>query len=118
MRTIHNWTTEEEDYESQRAAGRYNPALVLKFRDKEGVHEGIIASGHSDDIYVHREGDQTYVQSINHRLGYVGLQVWRGDKFDDVIFIQNESEVEDILGKGGLDKSPIWITKVLSNWDQ
>ena len=118
MRTVHSWQTEEESYESQREAGRYNPSLELTFRDKKGIHKGVLGAGRSDSIYVHRDGDQTYVLSMNTPLGYVGLQAWREDSFDDIVVLQDESDIEETLGKDGLDKSPIWITKVLSQWDQ
>jgi hypothetical protein len=92
--------------------------LKVRFRDRLGIHKGKISAGGNDDVYVYREGTETYVLSMNRSLGYVGLQVWNenGEGFEDIIFLQYDYEVDEILGRNGIDKSPTWIARVLSNY--
>ena len=34
MRTVNNWSVQDETHDSQREAGRYNPGQELTYRDK------------------------------------------------------------------------------------
>ena len=115
MRTIHNYTTESETFEAQCGAGRYNPATELTYRDKTGKHTVTIGAGTSDDLHLFRDGDHTYLLTINNRLDYVGVEVYSGSDMVGDMFLQADHEVESVLGRNGLDKSPMWIVKTMAN---
>lgn len=61
---------EEETYEEQSAARRYNPAQVAIYK---GVRFSL-SCGTSDDIYFYATSDRFYCVSINKRHDYTGLQ--------------------------------------------
>jgi hypothetical protein len=112
----------KESYESMSRAGRFNQALKVKWRDRHGVHKAVIGAGRDDDVHLFAEGDwlfggALYCVSINSRFPYVGLQSYSGaEEFDEGIFLQGSEQVEEVLGRNGEDKSPIWIAKVLSQY--
>lgn len=117
MRSI-PFEVEEETYEEQSRAGRYNPGLVLLYRDKRKIQRVPIGAGTSDDIYVYREGDDIYVLTVNDRLGYVGLDIFSGDPAEKAgeMFLQTDYEIEEILGRRGLDLSPPTMIRYMSNY--
>ena len=78
MRRIYCYAIHKETYEDQIAAGRWNPCLEIVFRDWRGNHTHKIGAGRSDVIHVYREGNETFVLSVNDPLGYVGLEVFDG----------------------------------------
>ncbi len=96
-----------------RQAQRYNPALVITFRDRSGSHTHTLSAGHSDDLHVYREDTETYVLSLNHSLGYVGLQVFTGADETGDIFLQ-DGQVEEILGS--LEYAPYTIIRRLREY--
>ena len=116
MRTIHNYKLGKESWDAQREAGRYNPATELHYRDKTGKHAVTLACGDSDDVTILRDGHTTYALSLNTGLGYAGLQAFDNGAETGSVFLQNDYEVDEILGKGGLNKSSTWICKVLSQY--
>lgn len=107
---------EKETYEEQRAAGRYNPGLVVLFRDKRGNHRVHIGAGYSDDVEVYREGDETFILSKNRRLDYVGLEIFRGSQQVGEMFLQLSQDIQEILGPRGLDLADHNIIKRMSQW--
>lgn len=118
MRSI-PFKTEQETYEEQRQAGRYNPGLVLIYTDTNRRKQRVpLSAGYEDYIYVYREGEEIFALSLNHRLGYVGLEVFSGDPAEHVgeIFLQNDWEIEDVLGRKGLDLSPPTIVRRLAQY--
>lgn len=106
---------EEETYEEQSAARRYNPAQVAIYK---GVRFSL-SCGTSDDIYFYATSDRFYCVSINKRHDYTGLQEffisgeYAGQEAGEM-FLQSEDEIESVLGKKGLDYSPRTIAKKLS----
>jgi hypothetical protein len=88
----------------------------VKFRDSDGVHEVVVGAGRDDTLYTFREGDVTYILSLNRRLDYAGLDVFEGDDHRGESFLQFEGEIESVLGKRGLDLEPINIAKGMANW--
>ena len=107
MRTIHNYKLEKETWESQRIAGRYNPATEIVFRDKRGIHRHTIGAGNSDNIHVFREGYWTIVLSVNYGLPYCGIEIFDGDMAFYDTFVQGEPATEYV------DLTPINMTKAL-----
>lgn len=115
MRKV-GFAVQKETYEEQSDAGRYNPGLVLLFRDKAGKHRMHISAGGRDIIDVYRHGEETYVLTKNRGLGYVGLEIFRGDEGAGDIFLQSEDEIHDILGHRGLDLADHNIIRRLSEY--
>jgi hypothetical protein len=110
-----------ESEESQRKAGRYNPAYVISYRTKHGRRSRIIGAGSQDHLDVVKEGDETFVVTRNYGLNYVGLEVF-DDRFPGPdgkvgdVFAQNDWEVEEYLGKRGLDLTAHTIARRLSEY--
>ena len=101
MRKVKNYHIGKESVEDMIAAGRFNPCLKITFRDRQGSHTHKLSSGYSDRIHVYREGGETFVLSINDRLGYVGLEVFAGAEKAGDVFLQEE-EVTEVLGRDDL----------------
>jgi len=101
MRRVVNYKIRKEPFEKQLAAGRYNPALEITFRDRTGEHTHTIGAGHSDDIDVFREGSFTYVLCRNFGLGYFGLEVFQGsEKVGDMLI--ESHQVKRTIGRDDL----------------
>lgn len=117
MRSI-PFSLKEESYESQRTAGRYHPASVAVWRDRTGKHAAVISAGGRDDVYMFREGTDIFCLALNTGLQYAGLEVFNEQtgKFEEGMFLQADYEVEEILGRNGIDKSPIWIARVMASY--
>jgi hypothetical protein len=62
---------------------------------------------------VYREACETYVLCLNHRHGYVGLQVFDGAEDVGEIFLQ-DAQVEEVLGH--LDYAPYKIIRRLREY--
>jgi hypothetical protein len=77
MRRINNYRIFKETTEEMIAEGRYNRSLMITFVDRSGRHTHRLTSGYSDEIHVYRNGERTCVLSVNERLGYVGLEVFK-----------------------------------------
>ena len=101
MRKIHNYRISKEDFWEMLHAKRHNPCLVITFKDKSGKHKHKLSAGYQDDIDVYREGKETFVLSRNHRLDYVGLEVFEGAEKQGSIFLQGD-QVKETLGTGKL----------------
>ena len=103
---------EEETWEKQSAAGRYNPASVAIVKGNRLT----LNCGSADDLYFWTDKKETYVLTINNRMGYIGLDIYSGAYNTCSVFLQNYETAEEILGKNWGDKSPAWLRKVLSNY--
>jgi hypothetical protein len=59
-----------------------------------------------------------YVVSINTSLGYVGLTAYGIQEDDEVgeVFLQNDDEIQDMLGRQGLDLCPVTIARRLAEY--
>lgn len=116
MRTVDWISTEYETCEQQTESRRCNPAKVMRYRDKRGIHEVTLDHGSNDELHLFREGEYTLVLSVNRRVGYTGLQILNGEgEESEGVFLQSDHEVESVLGKLGLDLEPINIAKALFN---
>ena len=85
-----NYSIRKESIEDQLSAGRFSPCLEIKFRDIEGVHVHTIGAGFDDELYVFREDGETLVVSHNPKLGYIGMESFRGDDTSGVVFFQGD----------------------------
>ncbi len=101
MRRIHNYRIGKEDFWEMLHARRHNPCLVITFTDKSGRHTHKLSAGYQDDIDVYREGKEIFVLSRNHRLDYVGLEVFEGAEKQGEIFLQGD-QIKEVLGNGKL----------------
>lgn len=128
MKAITEYREKTEPMEETLAAKRYNPScdiLVTAFGRRLRLKSG---HGSTDDVYLFRENDALYLLSLNTRYGYCGLTAY--DKDDalettaqgkpveetDSIFLQDDSEIEETLGRKGLDLSPMTIAKRLAEY--
>lgn len=106
--------------ETEYLPGNFSASLAMTFRDKKGIHRVALEAGTQDYLHVFRQGDCTYVVSINYGLPYVGLQVFgyfgdSGKKIESIgSFFLQEGQVEETLGKDGENKAPYWIAKILA----
>jgi hypothetical protein len=120
MRTVNrkSYLIRTETLESQLAAGRYNPSYELHFRDRHGRHVVTLDAGSDDHVSIFRDGEITFALSRNTRIGYCGLQAFRGDDEIGDVFMQNPSE--DLAGEGLTqdwdDYAPINLAKILAQW--
>lgn len=116
MRTKNNYKIEKESLEEQIKSKRYNPALVLLYRDRFGNHRVTLDAGYYDDVGIYREKNFVYALSINQVFGYCGLQMFEKGEEVGSIFLQNDNDVESVLGKNGLELSYINIAKRLKEY--
>jgi hypothetical protein len=118
MRKYNNYKFRRETYEKQSKARRFNPATELV--TPKGVFT--LGCGESDAVHVFTENSLLYVVSLNTRYDYVGLEIFNPkDDIDSCnalneIFLQGCEQIEDILGKRGLDLLPINIAKRLAQY--
>jgi len=111
MRRV-KYNIEKESIDEQIRAGKFNPCLKLTFWDKAGTHTHIVGAGYSDTIDVYREGQETFVLTRNFGLGYIGLEIFDGQILVGEMFIQNDSEVEELVGS--IDLTPYTIINRLA----
>jgi hypothetical protein len=111
MRKV-NFMLENESFEDMIEAGRMHPSLEIIFRDKTGNHKHKIGAGHSDDIYAYREAGETFILSQHFCLGYISLEIFKGDEQTGDIFIDSH-QVEETVGKRGLGLAPHTIIRRL-----
>ena len=101
MRPIHNYEITSESFESQCASGRYNPALVLKYRGKEYQ----LMAGAWDTIRIWSDGQYLMVLSYRESLGYAGVQGFRKDTCE----VEGDYFAEELnarfFGKSDLNKA-------------
>jgi len=96
-----NYKIVKETFEDMIDAGRMHPSLEIIFRDKNGTHKHKIGAGHSDEISVYREAEETFVLSQHFGLGYVSLEVFKSEEQTGDIFIDSH-QVEESIGRDGL----------------
>ena len=88
MRKVTNHNIKKESFEDMLKAKRFNPCLEITFRDKTGIHTHKLNAGYRDNIYVYREGEETFILTNNPYLGYVGLEVFKGDQSVTDLFLE------------------------------
>jgi hypothetical protein len=110
MTRVKNYSITKESTDDMIAAGRFNPSLEIIFRDRHGTHRHKLSAGYLDDIDVYRESGLTCVLSINHSLGYVGLEAFEGSEPAGDIFLNGEQVVEAL---GRIDLAPFTIIRRL-----
>ncbi|MCM2285351.1 MAG: hypothetical protein NDI81_11250 [Desulfobacula sp.] len=101
MRKIHNYCISKEDFWEMLHAKRHSPCMVITFQDKSGSHTHKLSAGYQDDIDVYRDGKEIFVLSRNHRLDYVGLEIFEGPEKQGEIFLQGD-QVKEALETGKL----------------
>ena len=110
MRKVKNYRIFKESTEEMIAGGRFNPSLKITFVDRWGRHTHSLASGYGDDIHVYRNAGLTCVLSVNERLGYVGLEVFKGEDTVGDVFLQGYQVTENL---GRIDLAPFTIFRKL-----
>ncbi|PQP35743.1 hypothetical protein C6A37_00825 [Desulfobacteraceae bacterium SEEP-SAG9] len=115
MRAVKKYSISKESLKEMQEAKRFNPCLEITFRDKKGVHRHKLSAGYDDHIYVYREQLETSIMTQNHRLGYVGLEVFAGDDKTGDIFLEAHQVLEE-LGKD--DLAPFTIAIRLRDYVQ
>jgi hypothetical protein len=113
MRKVKNYRIFKETKEEMIAAGRFHPSLMITFIDKSGRHTHRLTSGYEDDIHVYRNADLTCVLSVNERLVYVGMEVFKGDDAVGDVFLQGD-QVTETLGK--IDLAPFTMIRRLMQY--
>lgn len=104
----------DESWESQRAAGRYHPAAVVTWR---GV-ERVLSAGDSDWVHFFEEDGALFALTVNHRMGYCGLEVFQEDDREAAgsVFAQSEEELREVVGPRGLDYAPMTLARRLADY--
>ncbi len=114
-----------ESWESQRKAGRYNPAsvLILKASKRSPRVRCVLSCGDSDDVSFYTDRGVIVVVSMNRGLDYCGLQVFSrdekiagypvGESMGEGLFLQGQEQIEESLGRKGLDLSDRTIARRL-----
>ncbi len=100
-----------KNYDLERAP---NERTVLKYRDKRGKHEVELSCGYYDEVEAFKERDRTFVLSWNDRLEYAGVECFKGHEKLSELFIQDSQDIEAVLGKHGLELTPMTIVKRLA----
>ena len=101
MHRIRNYSISKESTEDMIQAKRFHPCLEITFRDHSGRHTHKLSAGYNDDLDVYREGSETLVLSTNSKLGYIGLEVFKGPDKTGEIFVE-EHQVIETLGRENL----------------
>jgi hypothetical protein len=101
MRRVDRFSIRKEDLFDMLHAGRYHPCLEITYRDRFGKHTHKLSAGYWDDIDVYRDGSETYILCSNPKLGYIGLEVFKGPDKTGEIFVQ-EGQVLEVLGRENL----------------
>lgn len=123
MKQIHGKLV-QESWDSQRNAGRYNPADVFIFEHpKFGRCKAVIGSGESDHVTFWLKDDILYVVSVNYRMGYCGVDHFEFsqekkrvdyiNQYPSGLFCQSEESYSEILGRRGLGLADRTIAKRL-----
>jgi hypothetical protein len=119
-----------ESWDSARDAQRVNRGLIAFVHYRNATYRLPIGAGESDDVNVFRDGPLVYVVSVNRGLGYAGLQVFELTSYEPSkynakhrqaseigeTFLQADYEIDDILGKRGVDLHPRTIAKRLADY--
>jgi len=101
MHRIRNYSISKESTEDMIQAKRFNPCLEITFRGRSGQHTHKLSAGYNDDLDVYREGYETLVLSTNSKLGYIGLEVFKGPDKTGEIFVE-EHRVKELIGRDDL----------------
>ncbi len=111
MNRLGFWT-ERETLDEQREAGRYNPALVLRYWLAGSEYRHAIGAGTSDALDVFTEAGRVYVVSTNAGLSYVGLEAFEaGEPVGDTFCDSAAPNIDYLLGL-----TPLWRAKRLAEW--
>ena len=101
MHRIRNYSISKESTEDMIQAKRFNPCLEITFRDHSGRHTHKLSAGYDDDLDVYQEGSETYILTTNSKLGYIGLEVFKGPDKTGEIFVE-EHRVKELIGRDDL----------------
>ena len=122
MKTATNWETFRESWESQRDAGRHNPARVLIFKERKRGrqcycrHRLILSAGDGDTVDVYQEGREIIVCSIRRGLNYAGLQAYNLDTTEERdVLVSIDYDIAEVFGPRGLDLENRTVARRLWN---
>jgi hypothetical protein len=115
MQTAKIYSLAEESIDDMISAGRFNPAFVLTFRDKNNncIYNLTIGHGTQDDTYLFEEDGIYYLLAVNTILGYIACEAIKDGQIMDSIFLDDNQDIEIFLGKKGINYAPITIAKRL-----
>ena len=83
----------------EESRGMYNDPVVIQVDGKRIV----TSAGRDDELEVYRYGDNLFVVNMNRRMPYFGGILYTENngqwQHDDEIFLDNDWEIEETLGK-------------------
>jgi len=87
---------------------------VAEFRGKLML----LQCGKADDVDFYQEDDCIYVLSRNYSFEYIGLEVHDKETLKEIasIFLQGGEEIDEVLGKNGIDRSAHHTVKLLKEY--
>ena len=95
----------EEPVSTQVSAGRFNPALMVRYTLNGQSYEHHISAGRSDYVFAYTDGECVFVLSLNTLLQYVGVEVFHaGERIADLFF--DEVSVRHDLQLTSVDLAP------------
>src|SRR2546426_3512281 len=91
---------------------------VITYRDRKGIHTVEVETGglSNVEIEVFREREYTYILSWDPRFPYVGIERFLGHEPQGNLFLGKREPIENLLGKRGLDLSPMTMAKMLAQY--
>jgi len=102
MKYFDDYTIDDESWEKQSEAGRYNPAQEITYEMNGKEYTNTLSAGTRDSITVMISKDEEhyiYVLTENSGLDYMGLQIfYEGEERGDM-FLQSVSQYKDEYGK-------------------
>lgn len=113
MKKLTDYQITKESLKDMLEARRFNPCLEISFRDKKGRHIQKLYAGYEDELDVYRDGEYTFLLCRNPRLGYIGLEVFKGEEQTGEIFLESH-DVTDVLGRD--DLAPCTIIRRLRDY--
>lgn len=120
MRHIKRVDTDFESKEEQVRAGRHHPCRTVSFERYGKIRTVKISAGTEDNVFLFRERTDLIVLSVNYKRDYVGIEVFDIKNLspvpDHALFIQNEWEAEEILGKSIDQLSKMTLAKKMYKW--
>jgi hypothetical protein len=106
-----------ESLESQRRAGRHNPAAVIRQTIDGAKRRHVLPIGDDDDCALFVRAGRVFCVSWNARLDYCGVQAYDADDQEPreelSIFAQGLEQVAELLGPRGLELSVRTIARRL-----
>lgn len=113
MQKLTDYQIYRESIDAMWAAQRIHRALEICFTDETGSHTHTLSAGTDDEVHVHKDAGDTCVLSLNNRLGYVGLQVFRSETAVGEIFFQEGQVAEASID---IEAAPVILIRQLREY--